>query len=284
MTGEGLAGGNNNPILLDSWKNFETEVSRIFEAFEGVRKGHPGFIIFPPLFRGHAQRCWTLKTTLERYLNKDEYSIKDYYNILRKINPVVESLTSKSWGLEDNPKFDIFSPPPGYEFMVYLRHHGFPTPLLDWTISPYVAAFFAFQDPQNEDGQNEDKYIAIYHYGNYEPGEGECLPIIYRLGPSIRTHKRHFIQQCWYTICVKKGVNEGDLIYCNHEGAYRNAIMHEGNILTKYLIPRSERSTVLNKLNFMNINAFSLFANEESLMATLAYQIFTNGLFGIKEM
>src|SRR5579871_975887 len=35
---------------------------------------------------------------------------------------------------------------PGYDYMAYLRHHGFPSPLLDWTRSPYVAAFFAFRD------------------------------------------------------------------------------------------------------------------------------------------
>jgi len=253
---------------LNCWEDFENEVSAIFIDLDNRRK-QTEFHVSYPLFRGHAKESWKLKTTLERYSDKD-YSISDYYDILLSIEPAVASYTSKSWNLDPNLKIKEKYPgaPPRYDFMIYLRHHGFPSPLLDWTRSPYVSAFFAFQ-PQPE---NEDNNIAIYsyveYYGSFKEGIRDEARIV-ALGPYVQTHKRHFIQQCEYTIC-KKYFND-KYYYWNHEEAF-NKNKTEQDILTKYLIPRAERAKVLSKLNFMNINAFSLFANEESLMATLAYQ------------
>ncbi len=253
---------------LNSWEDFETEVAVIFADLEKKRNETPNYVS-SPLFRGHAKESWRLETTLERYSEKN-YSIKDYYEILVSVEPAVSSFTSKRWNLDSDLDIDEsdFGPPPRYDFMIYLRHHGFPSQLLDWSCSPYVAAFFAFQSRPEKEDRNVAIYSYVEFYGSGKTGNIKEAHIL-GLGPYVHTHKRHFIQQCQYTICKKNA--QGRYIYSNHEEAFRRNEVDQ-DILTKYLIPRSERAKVLSKLDFMNINSYSLFVTEESLMETLAYQ------------
>ena len=144
------------------------------------------------------------------------------------------------------------APPPGYEFMVYLRHHGFPTPLLDWTRSPYIAAFFAFQNSGKEEN------VAIFTFNEYF-GESKSgwvgEPTICECGPYINSHKRHFQQQGQYTYCKEK--RDDKWFYCSHEKAFARDDQ-EQDVCTKYLIPSKEKDKALKQLDLMNINAFSL--------------------------
>lgn len=255
-------------VSVKDWESFEARATGTLEDFKVRRAAGNGYFS-DPLFRGHADRSFSLVTTLERFSTKP-WSVKRYHELMLSIAPDVISLTSKDWGLDQAQIVDegSYGPPPGYEFMIYLRHHGFPSPLLDWTSSPYVAAFFAFAPRPNLGCEAVTIYELLEHLGQGKEGSPSKAHII-GLGPNALTHERHYIQQCQYTIC-KKRVDDSYL-YCNHEDALHDRVIAQDQF-TKYIIPITERDRFLRKLESMDIHAYSLFHDESSLLQTLAYR------------
>jgi FRG domain len=157
---------------------------------------------------------------------------------------------------------------PAYDYMVYLRHYGFPSPLLDWSTSPYVAAYFAFRDCLSK-----AKSVAIFAYIEHEGIKSgwATAPGITALGSNIRSDVRHFLQQSNYTICTE---GEGiEAFYCSHDKVFsRNNNLQTAprqDLLWKFVLPSSERGKAIKKLDLYNINAYSLFQSNESLMETV---------------
>ena len=214
------------------------------------------------LFRGHRCCSWKLESTLERKGIELPY-LDSYAREIKAVKLAFESYLGSTWSSEFSPS-ELPAPPEDYEFMVYLRHHGYPTPLLDWTRSPYIAAFFAFQYP------SEEESVAIFSFREYagEPKTGWTGDSnIVGCGPTIRTHRRHYAQQAEYTYCRKK--LDSGWVYSSHE----NALEETGgsqDILQKYILSSDIRCEALADLDLMNINAYTLFGSEEGLAEMLA--------------
>jgi hypothetical protein len=64
-------------------------------------------------------------------------------------------------------------------------------------------------------------------------------------------------------------VRDGEWRYAAHEDAFARDDAHQ-DLLWKFNVPSSERLRVLQSLDAYNLNAFSLFGSEESLMETMA--------------
>jgi hypothetical protein len=253
------------PIDVETWEQFQEELKTRDISIGGRY-----------LFRGQRNASWSLDTTLERSGLRDN-GFLDYYRLICTVRPQIESFTGTTWGIlppdevmQLSKEYDKFSLMldgidgtfPAYRYMAYLRHYGFPSPLLDWSRTPYVAAYFAFRHA------NKDK-VAIYVYRagrikRYSSKE----PQIHSLGPYVQTHRRHFLQQSEYTICVSF-TNSTAWNYAPHESVFSRNRPNQ-DVVLKFTIPATERIKVLTALDSYNLNAFSLFESDEALMETMA--------------
>ena len=256
-------------MRINSWDEYPGIISKIKDKYGSSNI----------LYRGQRKAKWRLETTLERYASS-LWTTLQYAKLSFSCVPQIESFTEKDWNLVDisevESKLDsgaFMISLPYYHFWAYLRHHKFPSPLLDWTLSPYIAAFFAFEENIREErdciGEKEAAIFAFIEM----PGKMKIQqtgPEIDILKPNIRTHKRHFLQQSSYTICTEYGKKPPSQFICHEEVFVKDKPYQD--ILIKICIPRTERKKILSYLDEVNINHWSLFQTEEALMQTLAFK------------
>jgi hypothetical protein len=270
--------GEDAPL---AWSEFEEKVKADIAEVKATRASAKQRVVSLAhsnwIYRGHSRASWTLETSLERFLrdeignDTDIYPAYQYYSYLSPTVPIINSLTKEHFETF-NPqkiKMERTGPVQNLELICFARHHGFPTPILDWTASCYIAAFFAFRHAT----KNED--VAIYAYKNWDGrvrGGPSDDPIIDHIGPYIATHNRHHKQQSVYTICRAK--IDSETYFMKHEVAVENH--PENHRMKKFILKCDEKEKVLENLYYMNINDYTLFGDDEALMRMLAYKEFRN--------
>ncbi|WP_171653132.1 FRG domain-containing protein [Paenibacillus foliorum] len=203
------------------------------------------------IWRGQRDSEWLLESTLSRTIKgivDDEENVNSYINNhlknfkyatrgRRGFNPA--KLTEEEW-------------------WALGQHHGLDTPLLDWSISPYVAAFFAF----SEEAKSTDGFRAIYAFNKpeIEMKSEEILEdpscgnedIIRFINPLTDENQRLVNQSGLFTL----GPISVDLKswICNN---FKNDTRRQR--LMKIKVPDEQREMFLKALNRMNINHLTLF-------------------------
>ena len=113
-------------------------------------------------FRGHEKNTWRLRTAFHRTgrANLMKFMGQDVPALHRHLS----ALTAHQFDLSN--RFDYAA------FLNLAQHHGYPTPILDWTHSPFVAAYFAFKDLRKDNfGADQKVRVLILDVGEWNKKE-----------------------------------------------------------------------------------------------------------------
>lgn len=191
------------------------------------------------VYRGHASENWKLESTLKRKVN-------DIANTDDIEKNILNDFKKHCLGRRGHNPPELSE----NEWWALGQHFGLDTPLLDWSDSPYVAAFFAFN---SENTDTENVVVWLLYKSINEDEEIKKLK---------SEHKIEFLRP--YLDENARLINQRGLFVrtpnmeCVNEWAKN--IEGDGTIyLSRVLIPRAEKDFALDSLDKMNINDLSLF-------------------------
>jgi hypothetical protein len=200
------------------------------------------------LFRGQNAQ-WRLRTAFHRYGRAD----------LRRFTNVDIKVLHRRLSVRTRHMFDLSKPDENGAFFNLVQHHGYPTPLLDWTYSPYVAAFFAFREVSKSEaaGADSSKRVRIFVLDERWRTDVNQLVVLDRAFPHFSINEfiaieneRMIPQQS-----VSAVTNVDDI-----ETYIRAMERTNGqSYLSAIDLPVCERSKIFCELGYMGLTAGSLF-------------------------
>ena len=156
-------------------------------------------------------------------------------------------------------------------FWSLLQHHGYPTPLLDWTFSPFVAAFFAFANVRPDDQVRPRIYIFDQQkwnerYGKFGFTADPSPPQLIVLESYHFGNPRAAPQQALSTV---SNVTDIESFIRTKE------IQDDEAYLTVCELPAAEAPRILRELELMGITYGSLFPGLDGIAKDLSNRLFS---------
>lgn len=272
----------NIEIAVQSWDELRNKLTKMGDSLW--------------YFRGHANSGWALQPKLERAIIT--YQEKELYDEFKRTAHLYS---------DNQRKIDS-----RVEWLSLMQHHGAPTRLIDWTKSPYVAAFFAVNDSQIGDhfasvwainmselykkirvqydkdirfkplfSQHylkyntllDDDFEHIFLSEWYEENEYKFPSAVLPIVPYY-THPRLTIQQGIY-FSQTRLFKEDAVTAISFEEALKDTMDSdfEPSWIKKFCLPSTLRPQMLRELNAMNINDATLFPGLDGFAKYLAKKV-----------
>jgi len=228
------------------------------------------------IFRGHYKADWKLQPSLERTLSNKPIDLHIESQMISEFKRRAHQYLT-STHLPENL----------LEWLALMQHHGSPTRMLDWTKSPYVAAFIAFENTYKEQGEvaiwaidsrwlnqrsNERLKEACENGSDIRPSQIKTdteliklvnadVQVILPLEPVVM-NQRLTIQQALFLFPSGKQISFEEILCTYTE-------YNSKDYIKKLVLPKNQGLDCLVDLLRMNINAATLFPGLDGFARSL---------------
>lgn len=264
-------------IPCKTWDYFKSEANKLIVR-ENIPLEEKEWI-----FRG-ILKCHPLKTTLERVCENWSVDLAELpfveFELIREIK-------RKAFGLG-------IPLPHEYDDMWWvslMQHQGGPTRLLDFTYSPFVAAYFAFEQLFNNPDQNDAAVWAIQHkfttlganqvkdiadLENVRRSEIKSMDFLFntklKKNPSVLQLTGYYLHD---RITAQQGIFlcPTDISVSFAENFRSVSGYQDKDLVRRFILPREIMRSAVVELQKMNITAHSLFPGIGGLSKSLGLRL-----------
>lgn len=207
------------------------------------------------------------------------YTLRKILSRYRKIHSIHKSKPKNNLPYKNEDFNHIFPSDkiPNIEYITYLRHHQFPTPILDTTKSKYIAIFFACENffESNTEGK-------IYIFNKKEiissSLKNEEYTSTHHIGHFIETDKRHYIQQTNYLYSIKHKISHYTEDHPNYLNYFTNINENQNYYINEIKILKEDKLQIMKDLREMNITHNTIYTDEDNKIKSLKVDFFLDNI------